>query len=607
MKIKNQLFIIIIIIVIPSILVPGIMIFQSHSLELEANIIREMNVDSTHVMDKISRMIFERNSDVSIFALNAENIIDSKTNQINAQELKIFENTLREYEGISKAYASISIYDLNGIKIADTRNFGVGIDDGSQELFFKNAFNSNYFDRYPTFSEELKKEVIHFSAPIKNEEGETSAIIVARMPTSRLYDIISTSNENREGFETYLLSHDGKVIFTTSRDKTFDKEFFDELINERMKIQKDDKKKQETNIFLMTDDKGFLTQKPMEWHIVTKATENKIYNSLFELERNTTLVIVIIIIISVIVTRLFTNSFSKPILRLAKISQKITSGSKNSEFPIIKSNEEFNILSESIKKMYLYQESISVQLESKIGELKKSGKEKDEFMSMLSHEMKTPLVPILGYSEMLLKPELIGKLNQKQINAVKIIEKNAEHLKKMILELLQLQKLDLQQSVSISKIELKEFFDELIAELEPKIKEKNIVLKIEESAVDVIFSDKIKLKQVFTNIILNAIEFIPKNDGLIKISSIEEDNDFVRFLVSDNGDGIPTEDLSKIFTKFYQVDTGLARRHDGSGLGLSICQEIIETMQGKIWAESNKGEGSKFIFSIPKNSKSEIR
>ncbi len=141
MKIKNQLFLVITIITIPSILIPGIMIFESHSAELEKNIIREMSVDSIHVMDKISRMIYERNADISVFALNAVTIIDSKTNQINFDKLKIFENTLREYERISKTYASISIYDINGIKISDTRNFGGIIDDDSHEPFFKNVWH----------------------------------------------------------------------------------------------------------------------------------------------------------------------------------------------------------------------------------------------------------------------------------------------------------------------------------------------------------------------------------------------------------------------------------------------------------------------------------
>lgn len=602
MKIKNQLFVIIVIIVIPSILIPGIMILQSHSSELEANIIQEMNVDSTHVMDKISRMMFERNSDITVFAINAKNIMDSETNQIDEDRLKIFENTLRQYEQISKAYASISIYDLNGIKILDTRNFGVGTDDGSQELFFKNAFNSNYFDKYPSFSKELKKEVIHFSAPIKNEEDKTIAIMVTKMPTSRLYDIISTSNENREGFETHLLSHDGKVIYTTSREKIFDKEIFEKLKNKRIQIQKKDNENLESNIFLMTTDKGFLSEKDTKWYVVTQATENEIYSSLFELQRNTILGIVVIMIISIIITRLFTNSFSKPILRLAEISQKVSKGSKNDEFPIIKSNEELNILSKSIKKMYLYQENILEQLQNKVFELKKSGKEKDEFMSMLSHEMKTPLMPILGYAEMLLMPKFIGTLNQKQTDAIKIIEQNAKHLQKMILELLQLQKLDLHHnSLSISKIELKVFYDELIEDIKSKINEKNIKLIIEESQIHTIFSDKIKLKQVFTNIILNAMDFIPKNTGEIKIKSMIGNNDFVTFSIEDNGRGIPDEDLLKIFTKFYQVDTGIAREHDGSGLGLSICKEIVELMQGEIWAESKKGNGSKFIFSIPKN------
>jgi len=555
----------------------------------------EMQADSTHVMDKISRTIFERSIDLLVFASQGKDIFDNDTNKISLEKLKDFENVLREYERYSKSYSSISIYDLDGIKISDTRGLGVGIDNDSQEMFFQKGLVKNYFDKYPVFSNEVKREVIHFSSPIKNSEGELIGVLVARMPTTRLYDIIDTSNEHKEGFESHLLTDKGAMIFSTSNTQKFDLQLF-ELLNDKKIIITDTE--QLSEIFVMVSDDGYLYEETTGWNLVTQVPTTLAYDSLFELERNTFLVIIAILIISTVFVKFITNSFSKPIFKIAEISQNIANGSTTQKFPIIHTNNEINMLSKSLQKMYQYEEDLRSKLQSNYDKLKKATKTKDEFMSMLSHEMKTPLVPILGHSEMLLTPDLIGTLNDDQLSAVKNIEKNGKHLQKMILELLDLQKTGLNQIKLISnEIDVNGLLEEIQSEFTSKAKEKNGSIEIDSQNTFTISGDRNRLKQILSNLILNAIDFLPKKEGKIKIGAVNENNN-VTFHVFDNGCGIPTEDLLKIFVRFYQVDTGPSRAHEGSGLGLSVCKELVEHMGGQIWAQSQEGEGSKFYFTI---------
>lgn len=224
-------------------------------------------------------------------------------------------------------------------------------------------------------------------------------------------------------------------------------------------------------------------------------------------------------------------------------------------------------------------------------------KRRDEFDSMISHELKTPLVPIMGYCDMLLYPEYLGKLNDGQLHAVKKIVTNVDHMKMLIQNILDSQKMDLNQlKLEYSTVNLKDFISEIVFSHTPITSEKGISLSMNNIPNIQVTLDASRIKEVITNIILNAIDFLPEKNGKISITATElEDN--LRISISNNGSQIPHEHLNLIFDKFHQVETGVTRRHGGSGLGLAVCKGIIQLHGGKIWVESDKNITS-FIFEI---------
>jgi len=115
-------------------------------------------------------------------------------------------------------------------------------------------------------------------------------------------------------------------------------------------------------------------------------------------------------------------------------------------------------------------------------------------------------------------------------------------------------------------------------------------------------SDKNRINQVLSNIINNAVDYVPKETGVISLSA-DQVNESVIFSIKDNGKGIPKDLQKNLFKKFYQIDSSEARTHGGSGLGLTICKGIVENLGGKIWLESEVGKGCKFFISIPKDRK----
>ena len=246
--------------------------------------------------------------------------------------------------------------------------------------------------------------------------------------------------------------------------------------------------------------------------------------------------------------------------------------------------ENFNIMSNTIKE--------------KEEEAKKTDIAKDEFLAMITHELKTPLVPIQGYADILLS-EHLGKLTVKQKERINIIKSSSETLLSIISDLLDAQKLELGQlRMSKNTSGIKDTIKKGIEPLKLEADSNNIeiITTGENITVD---HDAERISQVISNLIKNSIASIHPNKGKIEID-IEDSPNEVKINVKDNGIGIPKDKQKDLFKKFYQVDATLTRENGGSGLGLAICKGIIENHFGEISVKSEPNQGATFSFTLPK-------
>ena len=297
------------------------------------------------------------------------------------------------------------------------------------------------------------------------------------------------------------------------------------------------------------------------------------------------------------------TSITKPIQKLAKNMSDFSKSNKMSYENQVKTNvkEIFELNENFVSMGEKVEKTIQVQNEY-VQKLKDMDRKKVEFSSMVSHELKTPLVPILGYVQMLQKEELLGELNEGQKDAVDEIYTSTIKLEKLIGDILTTQKLDLGKLVfNQENINVSELLHGLIKEFDPIAIEKNIEITASFNEDVQIFSDRDRLNQVFSNLIKNAIDYVSPNTGCV-IIGMKNDSDYVEFFVEDNGLGISDENKKELFKKFYQVDTSSKRKKGGSGLGLAICKGIIEGLGGKIWVESEENIKTTFFFKIPKKS-----
>ena len=260
---------------------------------------------------------------------------------------------------------------------------------------------------------------------------------------------------------------------------------------------------------------------------------------------------------------------------------------------IFELNKNFETMEEKVEK------TIEVQNEY-VRKLKDMDRKKIEFSSMVSHELKTPLVPILGYVQMLQKENFLGDLNEKQTEAVNEIYSSTVKLQRLVGDILTTQKLDLGKlDFNEEDISIDELLNSVIKEFKPITDAKNINLVLDFNENTNIFSDKDRINQVFSNLIKNAIDFVSSDSGKVVIGA-KDDSKFIQFFVQDNGPGIALDNQKEIFKKFYQIDTSTSRKRSGSGLGLAICKGIIEGLGGKIWVRSEENVETTFFFKIPK-------
>jgi len=238
------------------------------------------------------------------------------------------------------------------------------------------------------------------------------------------------------------------------------------------------------------------------------------------------------------------------------------------------------------------------ELEEKNKELQALDRLKSDFISTVSHELRTPLA-ITKEGITLIQDGILGKVNEKQAKVLTTARDSIDRLARLITSLLDISKIEA-GNVEIKKslISVTKICAQVASFFESKANDKGLEIRLNlpEAGVDA-YADNDKIIQVFTNLVDNAIKFT--DQGYIEIS-VEEKESEIECSVKDTGKGVPKDEISKMFVKFQQIDRVHGDGEKGTGLGLSIAKSIIEMHEGKVWVESEAGQGTKFAFTLPK-------
>ncbi|MCR4343567.1 MAG: ATP-binding protein [Candidatus Scalindua sp.] len=231
-----------------------------------------------------------------------------------------------------------------------------------------------------------------------------------------------------------------------------------------------------------------------------------------------------------------------------------------------------------------------------ITKIKNLEKTKKDFVTNVSHELRTPLTAIKGFVETLQDTNN----DDENYHYLNIINRHTDRVIRIVNDLLLLSKLEgTSDSLEWEKVNLKDLIENILKIFEHSLKEKNLVLKFNaDNNLPIIKADPFKLEQVFINLIDNAIKYTERGEVVITLS---HNNDTVIIEIEDTGICIPREHLSRIFERFYVVDSSRSRKLGGTGLGLSIVKHIVLLHNGKIDVKNIPGAGTSFIVTLPVN------
>ncbi|MCY6960642.1 sensor histidine kinase [Clostridium brassicae] len=288
---------------------------------------------------------------------------------------------------------------------------------------------------------------------------------------------------------------------------------------------------------------------------------------------------IVIICVFMVLSIVVSNTITEPVKQLTNTAQKMAGGQLKIKAEKVY-NDEIGELADTLNYMS--------------EEILKTDKLKNEFISKMSHELRTPLTSIKGWTVTLKTGDLQG--NEELVWGLDVIEKEADRLTNMVEELLDFSKIiDKRVELNFRKIYLEDFLNMVLRQMYPRAKGLGILLElnISENAYKEVEIDINRLKQVFINILDNALKFTPKG-GNVLIEAMKED-DRVRFSIEDNGIGIPKEHLNKVTEKFYKVDA----KDCGNGIGLSVVNELVQLHGGNLEIQSEYGKGTKVIIELP--------
>jgi signal transduction histidine kinase len=246
------------------------------------------------------------------------------------------------------------------------------------------------------------------------------------------------------------------------------------------------------------------------------------------------------------------------------------------------------------------------QLETDKVELKELDKLKSAFLANISHELRTPMNSIIGYTDLLLD-KIDGPVNQEQEKSLRRVKEGAKRLSRLIDDILSMSRIESAKvELNRGRLDLKALIESVVQAFVPTLKQKDLTLTLDlNENLPIVYGDEERIREVLTNLLSNAVKFTERGGITVTAKRSErgirkgEEPILVEVCVADTGIGIKADDLGKIFGKFVQVDYTLVRQFEGAGIGLSIVKGLVESHGGEVWVTSEYGAGSRFCFTLP--------
>jgi signal transduction histidine kinase len=359
---------------------------------------------------------------------------------------------------------------------------------------------------------------------------------------------------------------------------------------------------------------AYETIESLGWHVFVEQPLSEAFAPLEAAIWRTALLLVAFLLLAVVTSVVLARRLVRPIESIQVAAARIGSGALDQRIEIASHDElgalaaEFNRMAARLRESYLNLEQKveerTSELATALAELDEKGRQletaslhKSEFLANMSHELRTPLNAILGFSQVL-REKLFGDINEKQEEYLDDVLSSANHLLALINDVLDLSRVEAGQvELEPARFSLPEALERGVVMVRERAVKDGVQVALGGTAgVDFVRGDERRIRQVIFNLLSNAVKFTPAG-GAVDVRAMRLNGE-VRVSVSDTGPGIAVEDHQRIFEEFQQTEAGVEQR-EGTGLGLALSKRLVELHGGRIWVESEPGNGSTFVFTLP--------
>ena len=462
--------------------------------------------------------------------------------------------------------------------------------------------------------------------PVYNSQKQLEGVLIAALRLDSIGQFLNSLKIGKSG-QTFIMERNGTLLATSTPEKPFrtqngKKELFKVTESSDAVTQTTAKyleshfqnlhqitKAQQINVDINGQYKflkilPFQDGKGLDWLIVVVVPEADFMEQIHASNRTTMLLCLAALAMATVLGIFTSRWIIKPILKLKDAAIALSEGQFDKNVKLDRSDE-LGVLATAFNSMAAQLQASFTALETKNTELQRLDKLKDEFLANTSHELRTPLNGIIGIAESLIEGAT-GQLPEPTIFNLALISSSGKRLSSLINDILDFSQLKHKTIVlQIKPVGMREIVSVVLTLSQPLVGKKKLQL-INSVAPDLptIAADENRLQQILYNLIGNAIKFT--ESGTVEISAElvtgnaqSPPNSQLAITVSDTGIGIGEDKLERIFESFEQGDGSTAREYGGTGLGLTVAQQLVELHGGKIWVSSTVGVGSKFTFTLP--------
>jgi two-component system sensor histidine kinase ChiS len=462
--------------------------------------------------------------------------------------------------------------------------------------------------------------------PVYNSQKQLEGVLIAALRLDSIGQFLNSLKIGKSG-QTFIIERNGTLLATSTPEKPFrtqngKKELFKVTESSDAVTQTTAKyleshfqnlhkitNAQQINVEINGQHKflkvlPFQDGKGLDWLIVVVVPEADFMEQIHASNRTTMLLCLAALGMATVLGIFTSRWIIKPILKLKDAAIALSEGQFDKTVKLARSDE-LGVLAAAFNSMAAQLQASFTALETKNTELQRLDKLKDEFLANTSHELRTPLNGIIGIAESLIDGAT-GQLPEPTNFNLALISSSGQRLSSLINDILDFSQLKHKTiQLQIKPVGMREIVSVILTLSQPLVGKKNLQL-INSVAPELppIAADENRLQQILYNLIGNAIKFT--ESGRVEISAElvtgnaqSPPNSQLALTVSDTGIGIPEDKLERIFESFEQADGSTAREYGGTGLGLTVAQQLVELHGGKIWVSSTVGVGSKFTFTLP--------